>query len=290
MITVKLMGGLGNQLFQYAAGRRLALLNNAEMRLDLSSFYVRQKSTTVRHYELQRFNIQATWQQPARFERVLLRLPYLSSLRQKMLLRGMSCVKEKYYHFDPTFLKLRGNIYLDGYWQSYKYFEDIRSKLLAELTLNTLPSDANFKMAREIEQSESVVLHVRRGDYITNTQAQKFHGVCGIDYYQQAIEAIQKKIVNPHFFVFSDDPAWTQEHIKISSPTTYVTHNLSNQGYEDLRLMNKGKHFIIANSSFSWWGAWLSRHKNKIVYAPRRWFADESINTNDLIPSTWHRI
>ena len=141
-----------------------------------------------------------------------------------------------------------------------------------------------------IQSSDAVAIHVRRGDYISNQNTTEFHGICSLDYYHKAIDEIISKVNDPHFFVFSDDPEWTQENLKIDAPTTYVAHNSSDKNYEDLRLMSLCNHFIIANSSFSWWGAWLSRNESKIVIAPSRWFQDIKYNDSDRLPEEWKRI
>jgi hypothetical protein len=134
----------------------------------------------------------------------------------------------------------------------------------------------------------SVAVHVRRGDYVSNEAASKTHGLTGVDYYRAAVEQISKKVVRPNLYVFSDDPNWCKDNLAFKQATTYVAHN--SDGAEDLRLMRLCRHNIIANSSFSWWGAWLNENPAKQVIAPQTWFADSIHNTKDLIPSTWQKI
>ncbi|MCK4744844.1 alpha-1,2-fucosyltransferase, partial [Candidatus Parcubacteria bacterium] len=195
--------------------------------------------------------------------------------------------KEQHSHFDSKILKLIGNIYLDGYWQSEKYFKNIENSIRKEFTLkNDLQLKAK-KLLRKIKNTESISIHIRRNDYISHKPANQYHGVCHLSYYKKAINVIIKKIDDPHFFVFSDDIDWCKKNLKIKFPTIFVE---GNKDYEDLILMSKCKHNIIANSTFSWWGAWLNNNPNKIVIAPKKWFRKKSINTKDLIPKTWIKI
>ena len=138
--------------------------------------------------------------------------------------------------------------------------------------------------------SNSISLHVRRADYVTNPQANQFHGVSSMEYYNKAIHKIKSIISEPHFFIFSDDITWAKQNMIIDCPTTFVSHNGPDKNYDDLRLMSFCKHHIIANSSFSWWGAWLAMNKNKVVIAPTRWFNSPDRNTKDVIPENWFSI
>jgi len=184
-------------------------------------------------------------------------------------------------------MQLRDNIYLDGFWGNEKYFIDIREILLEEFQLFNPSDEVNMKLAEQIGTCNSVAVHIRRGDYVTNPITYKYHGLCSLDYYERAISEISKTTEDPHFFMFSDDPRWVKENIKTNYPTTYITHNTPAQGHEDLNLMFKCKHNIIANSSFSWWGAWLNINPNKIVYAPSRWANNFSVNTRGFLPENW---
>jgi hypothetical protein len=183
-----------------------------------------------------------------------------------------------------------GDVYLEGYWGSEKYFKDIEAIIRRELTVKTEPSPINRAMAEHICQAPAVSIHIRRGDFISNPITQKFHGVCSLEYYSKAADMIAGMVERPHFFVFSDDPQWAQDNLKLEYPITFVTHNSMDEDYEDLRLMSLCKYHIIANSTFSWWGAWLSRASDKIVYAPRYWLNDSSLNTSDVIPNGWIKI
>jgi hypothetical protein len=179
------------------------------------------------------------------------------------------------------------SMYLNGFWQSEKYFSTIRPILINDLKLTSqLSLNAQFWQSK-ICDSNAVSVHIRRGDYILNSAAHNFHGVCDIDYYKTCIEQIKTKLINCHFFFFSDDIEWAKLTFSYLDKSDFVTL-CSNK--EDLYLMSICRHNIIANSTFSWWGAWLNENENKIVYAPKRWFNDEQIDTSDLIPSSWERI
>ena len=291
MIIVKIMGGLGNQMFQYAAGRRLAAFHNALLRLDISDFV----DYNLHNYGLSAFNIKESIATPAEIQ--FLKEPESSSFKKKLkkLLRqpsklGITHIREKQYHFGPEILTMHDSVYLDGYWQSEKYFGDIADIIRNEFTVTLPQSDKNMELAQQITSCESVSLHVRRGDYVTDEKTNTIHGTCDLAYYEHCIERLTKKIPAPHFFIFSDDPEWTEKNLKMTHPATFVSHNGSEKNYEDLRLMSQCRHHIIANSSFSWWGAWLGQHRNAIVYAPKRWFNSPSFNTQDLLPDAWTRI
>jgi len=290
MIIVKLKGGLGNQLFQYAVGRHLAEIHKSAVKIDISFF----KTYELHTYSIWPFNIQEiiatleevralTDQSMGIVERATRRL-----LRRPPKLTKMH-IQEKFFHFDPEILNLPDDIYLDGYWQSERYFADIANILRQEFTVKTPPAGKNKELADMMESCESVNLHIRRGSYLLpphNTT----HGTCTLDYYFRCVEIFTSTIKNPHFFIFCDEPQWAYDHLKLPYPATYIDHNDAKNDYEDLRLMSCCKNHIIANSTFSWWGAWLSTNHDKIVLCPERWFNDLNLYTKDLIPDTWIRV
>jgi hypothetical protein len=289
MIIVQLIGGLGNQLFQYATARRLASIHNVPLKIDITRFF----SYTLHSYSLHAFNIIENLAGEEDLIRV--QKPFSTELKSplkiiKTKLYRMDpiiSVREKHFHFNPEILNLPDNTYLEGYWQSEKYFKDVEKIIRNELTFKIPPDPINKEFGDKILSVNSVSLHIRRGDYVTDPITNETHGVCDIEYYQKAIGEIVKIVANPHFFVFSDDPEWAKSHIKIDAPTEYVTHNDSSKNYEDIRLMSMCHHNIIANSSFSWWGAWLNSNPRKMVIAPKKWFRKPDINTEDLIPESW---
>lgn len=291
MIIVKLIGGLGNQMFQYAAGRRLAEKNRAELKLDIGAF----KNYELRKYGLDVFNIREQFATEREIEVLTVTKQgitekALNRLFNRQARRPASFIAQKHFHFDPVILKLEDPVYLDGHWQSEKYFLDIEDIIRKEFTITVGQDAVNKKTSESITGSESVSIHVRRGDYVSNEATKQYHGICSIEYYHKAINMITGKIKEPHLFVFSDEPDWVKRYLKSNCPVTYIDFNGRDKAYEDLRLMSLCKHHIIANSSFSWWGAWLCQYPDKTVYAPAKWFNGDSINTKDLLPDGWLRI
>ena len=197
---------------------------------------------------------------------------------------------EKHFQFDPEAYRAPDQSYLVGYWQSEKYFSDIEHIIREEFSFKDEPDDMNKKILRQIRGANAVSVHIRRGDYVTDPGTAKVHGTCPPDYYRQALALIERKIPAPHFFIFSDDIAWVRQNLKSRSPAFFVDHNQQRQDYEDLRLMSGCRHHIIANSTFSWWGAWLAANPNKIVIAPKKWFNDPTVSTHHLIPPSWVKL
>lgn len=291
MVIVKLMGGLGNQMFQYAAGRRLTHILSTELKLDISGF----ENYNLRKYELGSFNILEDFASPREVKALTSQKNgFLTGLLRCLLRRpkdlAPSHIRESHFHFDSEILNLPNNVYLDGYWQSEKYFNDIEDVIRKEFAITVPQTGESQKMAELISSRESVSLHVRRGDYVSDLHTRKVHGTCNLEYYERAIAEIYSKVDKPHLFVFSDDMEWSKANLNISHPVVFVDHNNFSRSYEDLRLMRQCRHHIIANSSFSWWGAWLSTYKNKIVIAPKKWFNTLEIDTRDLFPMEWKTI
>lgn len=290
MIIVNLSGGLGNQMFQYALGRHLSIKNDTALKLNISEY----KRQNLRNYDLSHFDI---------FEDFItakdsMELSYPSdSLIKKQFkkcwarifdINLINYINEQNINFNPEILSLGDNIYLDGYWQSEKYFSEIKDVIKRNFTVKDKPDPINKSFLEEITGCESVSVHIRRGDYVSNQKTNQVHGFLGLEYYQRALNTMLEKIDSPHFFVFSDDPVWSKQNIKIDAPITYIEHN-GEKNYEDLRLMSTCKHHIIANSSFSWWGAWLSSNENKIVIGPSKWFRNKKYNDLDRMPEKWLR-
>ncbi|MCE5324034.1 alpha-1,2-fucosyltransferase [bacterium] len=294
MIIVRLTGGLGNQLFQYAFGRRQAHVGGAELKLDIS--YYAANYMDGRQYRLNNFNVVEdiasvveTASLAGRQHHSLIgRLE--RALRSRLHMHKKSIVREHGCVFSPMALKKTDNVYLDGYWQSEKYFKDIEDILRSEFTVRNPQDQINRSISADIDQTESVSLHIRRGDYVSNAAFNKVHGVCAPDYYESAIERLMDEVKAPRFFVFSDDIEWCRDNLKLKYPITFIDHNGEDRDYEDLRLMSRCKHHIIANSSFSWWGAWLSSNSGKIVIAPAKWFNDPHKDSKDIVPDSWQRI
>lgn len=287
MVITKINGGLGNQMFMYAAGRRLAHVLGVELKMDISEF----ANYPLRTYGLRAFNIHENIATPQEIAALTGKKQWIVKRAFRRLLHRLqellpTHIKEKHFHFNPEILGLPDNVYLDGYWQSQKYFIDIENIIRREFTVKTPQTGQNERLAEMISSRESVSIHIRRGDFILNPEVNKVHGICDLGYYSRSVKQLTKKIKNPHFFIFSDDFGCVNNKLKLSFPTIFVDHNGQDKDYEDMRLMSQCKYHIIANSSFSWWGAWLSQSVDKVVFAPKHWFR-ENFNTIDLCPPEW---
>lgn len=288
MVISNILGGLGNQMFQYAVGRSISLRNRQKLKLDISSF----KEYKLRKYSLACYNIQAE----IASEKEILRYKegsfyLINKVVQKIVKRKLwdnsYYLKEKYYHFDPSVLNLKGNVYLFGYWQSEKYFLDIKEIILDDFVLKKPISFLTKDYLNKILNTCATSIHIRRGDYVNNPITNKYHGTCSINYYKKAINIILKNNPETVFYIFSDDLQWAKDNFGFIQNTVYVELNDPSLDYEEMYLISQCKNNIIANSSFSWWGAWLNQNPDKIVIAPKTWFKDDSININDLIPANW---
>jgi len=204
-------------------------------------------------------------------------------------LRGHRAFWPQSFAYDPRFEMLRQPVYLIGYWQSERYFAEHRTPLLADLTLHETLSDSLQHWVSLVTSCESVALHIRRGDYVSNPAARQFHGLCDPAYYQRAMQELMRAHPKSEVFVFSDEPEWVKANFKLDAPMHVVDAHHAEQAHLDLEIMRHCRHHVLANSSFSWWGAWLGQHPEQKVFAPVRWFADPSVNTSDVIPSRWAR-
>lgn len=281
--TVKLKGGLGNQMFQYAFIRALSLMHNCEAFID-KSFYETdinklKKGVTRHSFQLDNFNLTIGEITKEDYKKYLFNIPLFNQVYEKRNAAGV---------FDKNLIKQRnGNKMYIGYFQTEKYFKDYRNEILKDFELRVEMNEQNKEMLQDIKSTNSVSLHVRRGDYVN---LQTIHGLCTLEYYQNAIDYIASKLKEPHFYLFSDDIPWVKENLKIDYPCNAVDINSGDNGFFDLELMKNCKHNIIANSSFSWWGAWLNDNPNKIVISPQKWFASSKLHTDDTICKDWIKI
>lgn len=290
MIILRLSGGLGNQMFQYAAGLALARRHGAELRFDLDWFEANRLHQGLELARVFRLKLPMASRLDRRkilgwFAYPMLRR--IVSRRSLPFLRPSRFVVEPYFHYWQRFEGLPADVYIDGYWQSERYFAPISDEIRRAFQF-VLPMDARSgglaqKMASEI----SVSLHVRRGDFFRERRVSSVHGVDLTGYYKKAVQAFIERLANPHFYIFSDEPEWVRQHLDIASACTIVDHNHGADSYRDMQLMSQCKHHIIANSSFSWWGAWLNPNPDKIVIAPRQWFKVSYFDTRDLYPPDW---
>jgi hypothetical protein len=268
------MGGLGNQLFQYALGRAIEISCHEDVSFETSFFGSQNK----RRYMLDVFNTKVKIRSDS-FLRIFKREKHLIEHNLEYIPSLFSDIQEG------------GRFYLDGYWQTEKYFKHIRKELLSEITLkNPYSQDAEILSRAIAASATSVAIHVRHGDYITDPQANTVLGVCSPEYYHRAIETIQQKVHDPHFFIFSDDIEWAKDNLNLDPTMTTYVSGIGLKDEEELMLMSECKHDIIANSSFSWWSAWLNPNTQKIIIAPRAWFKSPDFKTENIIPSSWIRL
>ncbi|HKA13777.1 MAG TPA: alpha-1,2-fucosyltransferase [Myxococcota bacterium] len=284
MIITRLQGGLGNQMFQYAAGLRLAAVRQAPLKLDLSLLGARH-GQTPRTYQLDRFRISAQRATPEEVEALCAKRPLAARISRRLDRRAAA--RERHFHYDPAVARLPDRSCLEGYWQSERYFADAAERVREEFRFRAELAGRNAELARAIAARAAVSVHVRRGDYAANPVTRAVHGLCSIDYYQRAAEYIAARVRDPVYVLFSDDPEWARAHLDLGGEAIAVGHNGPDDGAEDLRLIGLCRHHVIANSTFSWWGAWLSASPDKIVVAPERWFADGARDTSDLLPAGW---
>ena len=288
MIKVVLSGGLGNQIFQYAAGRALAVKHSTKLVINLSMLNRSDSSVTPRNYELGSFRVVCDLElKPP--------LPLCRGIRKLIWFLGtLNPTKfyvEKRSSYDPTLLMQPNGVTLFGYWQSYLYFSDISKQLMSELQPSKPLSEKSIEVLDRINSSKSIAIHVRRGDYVSNPETSSFHGLIPLNYYTDAIVFTLTKFPDATFFIFSDDQDWCKKNLAFEK-AYFIDHNNVENSWEDLVLMSKCRHHIIANSSFSWWAAWMADNYqetvNHLVIAPKNWFKKaQEINTADRFPRHW---
>ena len=206
--------------------------------------------------------------------------------RNHVLQLSSRFLRERQYHFDPHVLDAPDNCYLMGYWESEKYFSDIRETLVKEFSLRNPLTGRNLEYKKQIIATESVGVHVRRGDALRPLALKKWK-LLDPGYFRRCADIVAHRVSNPHFFVFSNDIEWAKSNLDLPFPVTFIEGNNEDAAFLELDLMRRCRHNIIANSSFSWWGAWLNCSKEKIVCAPARWFGDFDVDTKDLVPESW---
>jgi len=292
MIIVKLMGGLGNQMFQYAAAKALAERHRVPLKVDLSFLNDRsaKENFTFREYELDCFDTSieiATKNDLSIFNR---KNRFIGSMMSLLGISAPMRYYEQSLNYNESFNKLPNEILLEGYFQSEKYFIRIKSLLLENFKWRLTASGFNLSLIQNIKSTNSVSLHIRRGDFVENKVINSIHGLCDINYYKRAITHVNLSTQNTTFFIFSDDINWAKKELGMTSKVIYIDHNIGKESFWDMRLMSLCNHNIIANSSFSWWAAWLNKNPNKIVITPSFWFRNPDINTMDLIPLNWRKL
>ena len=285
MIYVRIRGGLGNQLFQYSAARSLADRLNVNLGLDTREY----NANSPFEMGLKHFNIRAEFNPKGLMKHK--KNGFSKYILDIALGNHKNVYKETNLGFNNLFHSLPNKTYLKGYWQSEKYFENNQKNVFRDLQIIAPQSKKNIKISENISKTNSVSLHIRRGDYVTNSAYNMKHGTCSLDYYKKSVDYLSKSL-NKNFtiFAFSDDPEWVFKNLKLPMDIQFIEHNSSKKNYEDLRLMSQCNHNIIANSSFSWWGAWLNKSPKRTIISPKEWFADKNIKNIDIIPNNWIKI
>lgn len=286
MVIVKIVGGLGNQMFQYAYAKSLQQ-KGYEVKIDITAF-----ETYKLHggYQLDKYEIDlkaSIMEENNEFYKNNIFFKILSKLGLNFSRR----IKENSLLFNSELLKIEDNSYLDGYFQCEKYFIDIREILLNQFVIKQVISNYTNEIENKIKDSKnSCSLHIRRGDFVNSTNI-TIHGTCDIKYYKKAMKYFEEKVGSINYFIFSDDIEWVKENLEVLN-AIYIESKEKRIPHEDIYLMRLCNHNIIANSTFSWWGAWLNQNENKIVIAPKRWFADEELykKSRDIVCEGWVKL
>jgi hypothetical protein len=289
-----LCGGLGNQMFQYACGRALSLHRRAPFALVVDMF---DQPSAHQGFELKRvFNVKAPvanlseaapipgWARNPKVRRLLATGP-------GQFFAPRSFFTERTLRYQPEIWEKSATVYLHGYWQTAAYFDRYAPQIRMDLAFAEPVDGRNLVLSRELATTTSVSVHVRRGDYVTSGKNKSIYAIGTPDYYFRAMDLLLSRYPEARFYAFSDDPGWVREVLAPRFPgLTIVDHNRGPQSYIDMRLMSECRHHIIANSTFSWWGAWLNPRPDKIVVAPREWYATSTKDSTDLIPASWTRL
>lgn len=283
MIVTRIRGGLGNQMFQYACGRAAALRLGTDLGLDLRDWAKDQPHP----YALPHFKVQTVTPEglpPGRGSGLLANVR--AALGSKL-----ETFRESSIGYDPGIQSVSDGTLLKGYWQSERYFADQEAAVRADFQFTEAPKGETARLLAEIEAAPAVSLHIRRGDYVSNAKYNAAHGTTGLDYYRKAADVVANAMPqDPVIYAFSDDPEWVRDNLSLPFELRFVSHNDGSTAHDDLRLMSACEHHIIANSSFSWWGAWLNPSKTKTVVAPAQWFGDPAKVNPDITPPSWHRL
>ena len=293
MITVQLNGGLGNQLFQYAAAKSLALHHKVPLQIDISSFQRENlpELEVPRDFELYNFQgiVDNTIFLSEKQNEEIISFLKRTSLSKLLPNHKRKIYSEPFYHFDKNFFHSKKNILLRGQWQSEKYFLRYKDTFEEILQLKIPLVQQCLPKAKELYQRNSVSVHIRRADYLRKQIIYEWHGVMEKDYYLKAFEILQAKLGRFEVYYFTDDITWVENELIPVQPGEIVS-SYTNSHYEDFYLISQCKHNIIANSSFSWWGAWLNRNTEKIVIGPKKWFNKGPKDTFDILPDSWIKV
>ena len=290
MILVELNGGIGNQMFQYAAAKSLALHHKTTLKLDISPGTDKSMPQELkpRQFDLHYFTLQDPIATAADLETFASKSTLGRLTEKTKPNHKRSIYREPFFHYDKNFYNTEPDVYLKGLWQSEKYFFSFKNEIrnLFEFRIDTVRAFQD--VINQLKNQNSVSIHIRRGDYLAKISLEVL-GLIPLEHYQNAIQLINSKIPGPSFYFFSDDIQWVKENFQIPN-ATFVSGDISKDHIEDLYLMSQCRHNIIANSSFSWWGAWLNNNRRKMVIAPKKWFNKGPKDTQDLLPEEWIKI
>lgn len=283
MIVTSIHGGLGNQMFQYAAGRRAAILSGVPLGIDLTLM----KKYKKRSYGLNQFMLS----------------PEVDVIDGELFSKGRGLKRvwrkltgtyrdrvEKTIAFDPEVLDIRPPARLVGYWQSEKYFQDVADTIRVEFGLSAAMSVKRRAVYEDIVSCDSISVHVRRGDYVSVQKYANIFGTCSIEWYGRAVSIAAEGMTKPVFFVFSDDMRWAKNNLSLPGRVVWVEPVADGRDAEELHLMAACRAHVTANSSFSWWGAWLDPREDSRIVAPSRWFLSEKLDARDIVPERWVRL
>jgi hypothetical protein len=282
MIVNRITGGLGNQMFEYAFGHYLARKHKTEHVLDVSPF----DQDMLREFVLDRFNISARIATRGELRNFSRRSGLRGRLGRLAGRPPLAVVKEAVYGFKPEYMDAGPDTYLDGFWQSEKHFPGMIVELQHEFQPVVDMSDETFDVARQMASTESACIHVRRTDYLQVW----YTTVCSQTYYERSVEYLLSRHEGLRLFVFSDDIAWCQQALRFPCPTTFVDHNDCSTGHEDLWLMTQCRHHVVANSTFSWWGARLGFDSTGETLAPDPWLSHSDVDSSHIVPPGWIKI
>jgi hypothetical protein len=295
MIISNLVGGLGNQMFQYACARSISLEYNFPLKFSIDTFGAYNSHNGYELADVFDLNLEIAnsedfskiigfWRSNPAIRRAL-------SKKQFSWLASRRFLSEPHFNFWPDLReRAQYGCYLHGYWQSERYFVDSNRYIRNDFTFRRNLNGANLCISNAISQCIAISIHVRRGDYVSDSKTFATHGTCSPLYYHNAIDTLLQRCPGAKLFAFSDDPHWVSQVLRPRYPDMIlVDHNKGSESHNDMRLMSMCRHHVIANSSFSWWGAWLNPNPDKIVIAPARWFADGR-DSDDVIPESWERM
>lgn len=273
MIIIQLIGGLGNQMFQYAAAKTLSLEKKQQLVIDISAF----ETYNVHQFGLNTFAARLTFYN------------FITKMIAKLhkFFGNFAVYKEIHFNYNADFFAQKTTTtYLEGYFQSELYFKKYENEIRADFEITAPLKEKTIALLHKMKDENAVSIHIRRGDYLLH----QIHNTNKTEYYKLAMDYIEARISNPVYYLFSDDMNWVKANFKTNFETHYVDFNDASTNYEDLKLMSSCKHNIIANSSFSWWSAWLNANPGKIVIAPQKWFNDKSMDYSDVLPESWIKL